>query len=63
MSLLDIKAVKAQAAEELAKEKAERAKKALIAKLRQRDTAQDVVRNIDREIVDLERASSLARFA
>jgi hypothetical protein len=52
--MFDIKKVKEEAAKQLADEKAEKAKKALVAKMRARDAAADVLRNIDREITDLE---------
>ena len=52
-ALFDIKAVVDDAAKELREEKAAKAKKALVAKLRLLDSAQQAVRNIEAEIKDL----------
>lgn len=52
--MFDIKKVKEDANKEIAEEKAERAKKALVAKLRELDAAKSVVANIERQIADLE---------
>jgi hypothetical protein len=52
--MFDIKKVKAEAAKEIADEQGDKAKNALKSKLRQLKAAQDVVRNIEREIADLE---------
>jgi hypothetical protein len=54
MSLIDIKAIKAAAQKEINAERAEKVKKALMAAYRRREAAQQVVRNIDAEIADLE---------
>lgn len=51
--MFDIKKVEEDAKAEIAKEKAEKAKTALVKKLRERDSAQAIVANIDREIEDL----------
>lgn len=50
------KTIRQQAAELVAKERADKALKAMTDKLRERDAAQTVVDNIDREIDDLEQA-------
>lgn len=60
--MIDIKKVKADAAREMSEEKAERAKNALLKKLRERDAAQQIVRNIDREIADLEASITEGSF-
>lgn len=52
--MIDVKKVLTEARAEIAKEKAEKAKKQLVDKLRQLDTAKTVVGNIEREIADLE---------
>ncbi len=54
MSLIDIKAVKEEASKEINKERMDKAKAALVKKLRELATAEDVVRNIKRSIEDLE---------
>lgn len=61
--MFDIKSVTSEARAEIAKEKAEKAKKALIAKLRQLDSAESVVANIEREIQDLEASIADGSFA
>lgn len=52
--LFDIKKVKEEAHKELAEAKTKKAKDALVAKLRQLDTAKNIVASIEREIADLE---------
>lgn len=52
--MIDVKKVLTEARAEIAKEKAEKAKKQLVDKLRQLDAAKTVVANIEREITDLE---------
>ena len=52
--MLDIKAVKEEARKKIADEEAEKAKVALVAKLRTLESAKKVVANIEREISDLE---------
>jgi predicted nucleic acid-binding Zn-ribbon protein len=54
--------IREQAANELAKEKAEKAKEAIKAKLRALDGAKAVVANIEREIQDLEQQISDGSF-
>lgn len=54
MSLLDIDAVKKEALAEINAEFGKKAKNALVVALRKRETALQVVRNIDAEIKDLE---------
>lgn len=61
--LIDIKAIKATAAKELADEKAEKATKALVKKMRDLDAAQQIVLNIKREIEDLEASLADGSFA
>lgn len=53
MSLIDIKQVEKDANAEINKERADKAKAALVKKLRELATAQDVVRNIERAVEDL----------
>lgn len=53
MALFDIKAVEDEANAEIAKERADKAKRALITALRKREAAMQVVRNIEAEIADL----------
>lgn len=52
--MFDIKKVKEEAAKEIAEEQGKKAKDALKAKLRALEAAKAVVRNIEREIDDLE---------
>lgn len=52
--MIDIKAIKAEARAEIAKELGEKAKSAIKAKLRLLELAKDAVRNIEREVEDLE---------
>jgi hypothetical protein len=52
--MIDIKQVKEQARKEVAEEAGKRAKEALKTKLKQLALAQQVVRNTEREIADLE---------
>jgi hypothetical protein len=49
-----IKSIKQQALEEVAKERADKAKNAIVKKLRLLEDARSVVSNIEREIADLE---------
>ena len=51
---VDIKSIKAEAEKQIAEERAAKAKTALVGKLRQKAAAEEVVKNIDREIADLE---------
>ncbi len=62
MNLIDIKKIKSDAAAEVAKEKADKAKLALIKKLRELETAKEVVRNIERSIADLEQSIADGSF-
>jgi len=52
--MFDIKALKDEARKEVAEEESKKAKAALIGKLRQLAAAQKIVKNIEREIEDLE---------
>lgn len=52
--MFDVKKVVAEARAEIAKEQGEKAKSALVKKLRDLSNAQNIVRNIEREITDLE---------
>jgi hypothetical protein len=52
--MIDIKKVKEDARAEIAKEQGEKAKSALVKKLRDLSNAQNIVRNIEREVADLE---------
>lgn len=63
MSLIDIKAVKAAAQKELSDERAKRVTEALKRKLRDLDNAKQIVRNIEREIADLEASIEDGSFA
>jgi len=58
--MFDAKKVIDEAKKEVAAEQGEKAKEALKAKLRQLDTARAVVKNIEREIDDLQLKFSLA---
>lgn len=53
MSLLDVKKVRSEAEKELREEREKEAKEALKAKLRELDDAKAVVRNIERELEDI----------
>lgn len=63
MSLIDIKAVKAAAQKELSEERAKRVTAALKSKMRDLDNARQIVRNIEREIADLEASIEDGSFA
>lgn len=63
MSLIDIKAVKAAAQKELSEERAKRVTAALKNKMRDLDNARQIVRNIEREIADLEASIEDGSFA
>ena len=52
--MIDTKKLMKEASKEVAQERFNKAKTALVAALRRRDTAQQVVRNCDAEIVDLQ---------
>ena len=52
--MIDIKKIQADARAEIAKEQGDKAKVALVKKLRDLASAQAIVRNIEREITDLE---------
>lgn len=54
MALIDIAAIKAEAAKSINDEIAEKAKTALVKKMRQLSDAKMIVGNIEREIADLE---------
>lgn len=53
MALIDIKAVEDEAKAEIAKELADKAKKALTAAFRRKEAAEQVVRNVEADIEDL----------
>lgn len=61
--MFDIKAAKEAAVKEIAEEKAKKATAALVKKLRELDTARNIVRNIEREIQDLEQSIEDGSFA
>lgn len=63
MSLIDIKAVKAAAQKELSEERAKRVTAALKNKMRDLENARQIVRNIEREISDLEASIEDGSFA
>lgn len=63
MSLFDIKAVEDEANAEIAKERADKAKRALITALRKKEAALQVVRNIEVEIADLKASIADGSFA
>ena len=52
--MIDIKKIQLDARAEIAKEQADKAKLALVKKLRDLASAQNIVRNIEREVADLE---------
>lgn len=52
--MIDIKKIQTDARAEIVKEQADRAKVALVRKLRDLASAQNIVRNIEREVADLE---------
>ena len=52
--MFDIKSVKEEANKQIAEEEAKKAKEALVKKLRALNDARMIVRNIEREIADLE---------
>lgn len=54
--MFDIKAVKEEARKEIAEERGKKAKEALKLKLRNLENAKNIVRNIEREIADLEQS-------
>lgn len=54
MPLIDIKNIKDEAAQELRAEVTRKAKEALKCKLRNLENARQIVRNIEREIEDIE---------
>jgi hypothetical protein len=61
--MFDIKAVIETANKEIAEEKAKKATTALVKKLRELDAAKSIVRNIEREIEDLQQSISDGSFA
>lgn len=61
--MFDIKAAKEAANKQIAEEKAELATKALVKKLRELDAAKNIVKNIEREIADLEQSIEDGSFA
>lgn len=61
--MIDIKKVKDEARAEIAKEKDEKAKVALVKKLRDLDAAERIVANIKREVEDLEASIADGSFA
>lgn len=61
--MIDIKKVKDEARAEIAKEKGEKAKTALVKKLRDLDAAKRIVANIEREVEDLEASIADGSFA
>lgn len=52
--MLDIKKVTEEARAEIAKERTDKAKVALVRALRELESAKDVVRNAERKVADLE---------
>jgi uncharacterized membrane protein len=61
--MIDIKAVKDQAVKEVTEEKQKKAVAALKGKMRQLEDARQIVRNIEREIEDLEASLADGSFA
>lgn len=61
--MIDIKKVKEEARLEIAKEKGEKAKIALVKKLRDLDAAERIVANLKREVQDLEASIADGSFA
>lgn len=62
MSLINVEEVKAAARKEINDERAAKAKTALVKKLRELATAEDIVSNIKREVTDLEASISDGSF-
>lgn len=60
--MFDAKKVREEANKVIAEEKAEKAKIALVRKLRELDAAESIVSNIKREIADLEASISDGSF-
>jgi hypothetical protein len=60
--MFDIKLAKEAANKQIAEEKAALATKALVKKLRELDAAKSIVKNIEREIADLEQSISDGSF-
>ena len=60
---VDAASIEEQARKELAEEKAKKAKEALKIKLRSLDSAQQIVKNIEREIEDLKASLTDGSFA
>jgi len=60
--MIDIKKVREDARMEVADEDAKKAKTALVAKLRQLSAAKAIVKNIEREIEDLEQSIADGSF-
>ena len=60
--MIDIKEVKAQARKEIADEEAKKAKNALVYKLRALAAAEQIVKNLKREVEDLEAAIADGSF-
>ncbi len=63
MSLIDIKAVTEEARKQISDEIAKKAKDALVGKLRNLANAQQIVKNIERDIADLEASIADGSFA
>ncbi len=63
MALFDIKAVEDEANAEISKERADKAKRALVTALRKREAASQVVRNIEAEIDDLKASIADGSFS
>lgn len=61
--MIDIKAVKEEARKEIAEEQGKKAKDALKRKLRDLEAAKNIVRNIEREINDIEASIADGSFA
>lgn len=61
--MIDIKAVKEEARKEIAEEQGKKAKDALKKKLRDLEAAKNIVRNIEREINDIEASIADGSFA
>lgn len=61
--MVDIKAVKEQAVKEVTEERTKKAVVALKAKLKQLDDAKQIVKNLEREVADLEVSIGDGSFA
>ena len=62
LAMIDIKAVQAEAAKQIAEEETKKAKDALVSKMRALASARKVVKNLEREIEDLQESIADGSF-